>query len=421
MLIPITMPALSPTMKDGVIAKWTAEIGQSIEAGDVLCEITTDKATIEFESVEEGFLRKVFVQEGQKAEVNQVIALFSETSDEDISQYSLKKEKTQEPLDAPEETENANQPSTSAQLSSSFMTFAPIPSRRVHASKKEALRASPLARKLSEKQGLDLNSVKGSGPHGRILAEDLKLAQKQPLYKPKKDLLDLNELGSFEQIELTPMRQAISQRLQASKATIPHFSITDDVNADNLVSLRAQLKELGKKFTFNDFVMRAVALALSQHPEVNSGFNSQDNKIIRFKSVDLSIAISIDEGLITPIIFHADTKSLDELSYETKQLAFKARANKLKPEEFQGGSFTISNLGMFSVESFYPVINPPQAAILGIGGIKKVPIVKNETVVVGNVMKFTLAADHRVVDGTDGAKFLNTLKKLLENPAGLIA
>jgi pyruvate dehydrogenase E2 component (dihydrolipoamide acetyltransferase) len=419
MLIPITMPALSPTMKDGVIASWTATIGQEIEAGDVLCEIITDKATIEFESIEEGFLREIFVTEGQKADVNQVIALFSESLDEDISSFSIETTKIDESEDTLESQDVSTAVASAPVTTQNFMTFAPVPSRKVSIQASSGQRASPLARSRAKKEGLDLSTVRGSGPDGRILVDDLKLAKSKPIYAATKDV-DLSVLGAWSESELTPMRQAIATRLQASKSSIPHFSITDDVNCDNLVNLRGQLKALGKKYTFNDFVMRAVALALREHPEINAGFNSQDNKIIHFHSVDISIAISIDEGLITPIIFHADTKSMDDLSFESKSLALKARGFKLKPEEFQGGSFTISNLGMFGVESFYPVINPPQAAILGVGGIKKVPVIKDGQLVAGNVMKFTLAADHRVVDGADGAKFLNTLKLLLENPAGLL-
>jgi pyruvate dehydrogenase E2 component (dihydrolipoamide acetyltransferase) len=226
--------------------------------------------------------------------------------------------------------------------------------------------------------------------------------------------------GTYEEIALTPVRKVIGERLQASKISIPHYYITDEVRVDKLIDVRAQLKEAGLKVTYNDFVLRAVALALKKHPEINSGFNSENQTIIRFKTIDISLAVSIPEGLITPILFHANFKDIFTLSEEAKRLALRAKENSLKPEEYQGGSFTVSNLGMFGIKSFDAVINPPQAAILAVGGIFEKGVVEGGKLVPGSVMHLTLSLDHRVIDGAEGAKFLHTLKVFLTNPAILL-
>ncbi len=226
--------------------------------------------------------------------------------------------------------------------------------------------------------------------------------------------------GTYEEESLTPMRKIVGQRLQESKTFMPHFYVTQEVNAEPMVILREQLKAGGLKVTFNDLIVRATALTLKQHPEVNSGFNTVNSTLIRYKTIDISIAVSLPEGLITPIVRHADYKNLAEISSEVRSLAKRARDGKLAPEEFQGGSFTISNLGMFGVRDFIAVINPPQAAILAIGGIQDKPVVKDGQVVAGKTMSFTLSADHRVVDGVDSAKFLATFQNLVENPALLV-
>lgn len=423
MIIPIKLPKLSPTMEKGIIAKWLKKVGDQVKQGDILCTITTDKSTVEYESMEDGYLRKILVKEGEKALLNQDIALMTEKSQDDISSYQEEKAFVEETVTASAETKQQAQKETPA-VGIGIQGFAPVPPKEgVHFAfneERDFLLASPLAKKIAKEKGLDLNSVKGSGPHGRILAKDLELAQGASIVSIGPRSSPSLPPGTFEEEELTPMRRVIGERLHASKLSIPHYYVTDEILADKMMDLRAQLKEIGIKVTFNDFILRAVALALKKHPEVNSGYNSIDHKIIRFKTIDISLAVAIPDGLITPILFHADYKNIFELSEEAKRLAKKAKENSLLPEEYQGGSFTISNLGMYNISSFDAVINPPQAAILAIGGILEKPVAIKGKIELGHVMKITLSADHRVIDGADAAQFLASVKLLLENPANLI-
>jgi len=423
MIIPIKLPKLSPTMEHGVLAEWLKKEGDFVKEGDVLCKITTDKSTVEYESLENGYLRKIFVKAGDKAKLNQDIALFTETLDEDISTYKGEKpvqEQGEILTETTEEVEEKVKPETGLAVAA----FAPVPPKEgirfEYKDTKEFHLASPLAKKIAHEKGLDLYSVKGSGPHGRILAKDLEHAQKASLVSTGPRSTPSLPPGSFEEEALTPMRKVIGERLQASKISIPHYYVTTEILADKMIDIRLQLKAMGIKVTFNDFILRATALALKKHPTINSGFNSVEDKIIRFKTVDISLAVAIPDGLITPIIFHADYKSILELSQESKKLAKMAKENTLLPEEYQGGSFTISNLGMFNIKGFDAVINPPQAAILAIGGILEKPVVKKGAIQIGHTMELTLSSDHRVIDGADAAQFLNTVKTLLENPANLI-
>lgn len=420
----ITMPALSPTMEEGVIAKWLKQVGDRVEVGDALCEITTDKSTVEYQSLEEGFLRKIVVPEGGKALVNQGIAIFSATPNEDIAHYQLEEpnlvKKEGKPEAKEEREESPSLPKGGASITA--LAFAPVGPNRHYERREESdhLFASPLAKKIAREKGLDLTSVKGSGPHGRIVAKDLDSAQRKGLVSIGEQERSEELPGSYEEIELSPMRRVIGERLQASKMTIPHYYIRNEICASKLVDVRNQLKEVGVTLTYNDFVLRAVALALAKHPEINSGYNSVENRIIRFKTVDISLAVSIKEGLITPILFHANEQSIFELSRESRRLAKKAKEGTLQPYEYQGGSFTISNLGMFGITSFDAVINPPQAAILAVGGIIEKPICREGKIEAGHTLQLTLSLDHRVIDGAEGAAFLGMLKKLLENPASLL-
>lgn len=425
MPITITMPALSPTMTKGVIAAWLKKEGEKVEVGDVLCEITTDKSTVEFQSIEEGYLRKIVVSEKGSAVINQGIAVLTATKDEDIANYKLEEPNLKKAAPKQEATEEREEKKEERKEGSaiSIASFTPSPPKtwyRLPEREEGIPHASPLAKKLAKEKGLLLSSVKGSGPEGRVIAKDLEFAQKEGLSSYLRNDTPILAPGTYEEEELTPVRQIIGDRLQASKMTIPHYYLVDEIHADRMIDLRSQLKELGIKVSFNDFIIRATAIALKKHPIINSGYNSQDNKIIRFKTVDISMAVSIPEGLITPIIFHADRKNLVELSEEASILAKKARNGALKPEEYQGGSFTISNIGMYGISSFSAVINPPQAAILAVGAIKEKAIVKNSKIEIGNILKVTLSSDHRVIDGVDAAEFLVTLRRLLENPAALI-
>ncbi|MCB1135732.1 MAG: 2-oxo acid dehydrogenase subunit E2, partial [Chlamydiia bacterium] len=281
-------------------------------------------------------------------------------------------------------------------------------------------KASPLAKRLADEKGLDVRSVKGSGPGGRVLARDLDSAQPAAVvgFGPRA-VPDLAP-GTYEEESLTPMRKAISRRLQEAKTFIPHFYVRQSIEVSPLIRLREELKDLGHKVSFNDLITRACALALRQHPIVNSGFNTANNTITRYKTVDIAIAVAMEAGLITPILRHADYKTVAELSSETRELAKRARAGKLEPHEYQGGSFTISNLGMYGIDDFIAVINPPQGAILSVGGILDQPVVKDGQVVAGKVMNLILSSDHRVIDGAAAAEFLQTVRKYLEKPVALV-
>ena len=425
----LTMPKLSPTMEEGTITKWRKKVADHVKAGDVLFEVATDKATVEHSALDDGFLRKILVEDGGGAVVNQPVAIFTEKLDESIEGYIpeglipqtvLPVSASIEPvekisLSAPEirPATTSQQPAFVPELPLAGYVFPSIdPS--------SPIKASPLAKRLSVEKGIDIQTVKGSGPHGRVLSRDIGSGQPLAIVPFGHKGVPTIPPGTYEEIPLTPIRKVIAQRLQQSKSFIPHFYVSQDIDAGTMIALRDQLKILGHKITFNDLVIRAIALALKEHPEMNSGYNSVSSSIIRFKTIDIAVAVSIPSGLITPILRHADYKSIGQISAEVKLLAQKAKEGKLLREEYVGGSFTLSNLGMFGVSGFIGVINPPQAGILCIGGIEDKPIIKNGMVVPGKSMTITLSADHRVVDGADGAKFIKTVQKYLENPAALV-
>lgn len=426
----VTMPKLSPTMEEGTIASWHKKEGDYVEAGELLLEIATDKATLEFLALDAGFLRKILVPDGKSAHVNQAIAVFTTDKNESIEGFPKEEPK---PVEAPknaapqtdqkqaEPIQSASAPATTI-AKATFQPERPLENYTFNypAENENRMASSPLARSLAKEKGLDIASVKGTGPGGRIVKADLENAQPLANFSFSRSKAPTETPGSYTEEELSPVRKVIATRLQESKSFIPHFYVNQLVNVDALVSLREQLKAVGHNVTFNDFVIKACAFALRKHPVVNSGFNSVNNTIIHFKTIDISVAVTIDVGLITPIIRHADYKNLGEISVEMKALGKKAKTGKLKPEEFKGGSFTVSNMGMFGVSGFGAIINPPQSAILAISGIQEQPVVKNGAVVVGKVMNITLSADHRVVDGVAGAEFIKTVQQYLENPATLL-
>ena len=433
----LTMPKLSPTMEEGTIVKWHKKEGDEVKSGDVLFEVATDKATVEHSALDDGYIRKILAPEGSEAKVNQPVAITTETADESIEGYEPEGIAAQPPKqgEAPaaaaptEEAQPAAQPAaTSAMTEPGFAPEPPLQNYKFEfaSSPQEKAFATPLAKKIAKEQGLDLSGVKGTGPGGRVMKQDLALAQKGSKVSFGSQKAPKIVPGTFQEEKLTPMRKAIGQRLQASKTFIPHFYVTQEVNAKPMTLVREQLKNMDLKVTFNDFVIRACALALRDHPVVNSGFNSTNQSIIRFETIDISIAVTIDEGLITPIIHHADYKNLGQISAQVKSLATLAKEGKLQPEQYKGGSFTISNLGMFGINCFTAVINPPQAAILAVGGIVDKPVVEyvdsaeEYRVVPGKTMELVLSCDHRVVDGVDGAKFIKTVQGYLENPAILL-
>jgi pyruvate dehydrogenase E2 component (dihydrolipoamide acetyltransferase) len=382
----LTMPKLSPTMENGTIAAWHKKVGDKVEPGDLLIEVSTDKATVEHSALDGGYLRKILVEAGGDAAVNQPIAIFTETAEE--------------PFDAPLETSKIEPKKVE-------VPKAAVPQPAV---KKDEARviASPLAKKLASDKGIDLSKLQGTGPGGRIVSRDLPQAKSAV------------PAGTFEEEALTPIRKVIAERLQQAKMTIPHFYVTLEVDVEPLIHLREQLSQLEKKVSLNDLVVKACSLALQDHPGVNSGFNAKNNTIIRFKSIDISIAVSVESGLITPIVPQADLKSVTEISSTIRALAKKAREGKLKPEEFQGGSFTVSNLGMYGITEFQAIINPPQAAILAVSSVVDKPVIKNGEIVKGKTMNLTVSVDHRVIDGVLAAQFLKSVQKYIENPISLI-
>lgn len=424
----VTMPKLSPTMEEGTIVKWHKKVGEHVASGDLLVEVATDKATVEYNALDEGYLRLILVPEKGPALVNQAIAVMTETAHEKIEGYQPEgvRVEAKTPEVKPEERRSSTvavkaSPAGAGLQSPSFVPEPPLEGYEfaffMEGGRKKV---SPLARKLAREKGLDLAAVRGSGPGGRVTSQDLDLAQPDQLvsFAPREVPTEIP--GSYEEVALTPMRKAVGQRLQQSKTFIPHFYVSQEVDAEPLVQLRDQLKEGNLKVTFNDFVLRASALALREHPGVNSGFNSENQSILLFKTVDISVAVTVEGGLITPIVRHADYKNLGEISLEVKSLAAKAKLGKLDPEEYKGGSFTISNLGMFGISQFTAVINPPQSAILAVAGIEDCVRIKNGQAILGKKMMINLSVDHRVVDGAEAAKFIKTIQKYLENPALLV-
>lgn len=424
----VTMPKLSPTMAEGMIVKWHKKEGEQIAAGDLLLEIATDKATVEHNALDEGWLRKILIPEGGQAIVNQPIAICSETLEESIEGYqpvgasatapSLDKapdqvaktaEKAAVPQAEAEQPPAAPQPTQPSPLAPQAQST-PTPQR---------ILASPLAKKLAKAQNLDLSTVKGTGPGGRIVKRDLD--QAKPLAgAATRSVRPQIPAGSYTEILLTPMRKVIAKRLQEAKATIPHFYVQQNIHAEALIAVREQLKLFGHHVTFNDLTIKACALALSRHPDVNSGFDPVKNCLLRFQTVDVAVAVGTPGGLVTPIITYADSKTILEISAEAKSLAVKAKEGKLQPHEYQGGSFTISNLGMFGVHSFKAILNPPQAAILAVSAIEDAAVIKNGVVAPGKIMTITLSVDHRAIDGVAAAQFIRTIQKYLENPAPLL-
>lgn len=410
-------------MQEGTIAKWHKKVGDKVEAGDLLLEVATDKATVEYTALDEGFLRKILIPDNGHAIVNQPIAIFTKQPNESIEKYipegTIPKEEKKEEI-APQEKQTAKPISTPGAV------FHPEPPLKDYefafptASVPKRIPASPLAKKLAKEKGLDLTTVKGSGPGGRVISHDLNLAQSDQVVTFGRREKPSIAPGTFEEAALSPMRKVIAQRLQQAKNSIPHIYVHQEIDAAPLSCARDQLKNGNLKVSINDFVIRAVALALREHPNCNSGFNAATQSILLFKTIDISVAVSVEGGLITPIIRHADYKNIGEISLEMKELAARARSGKLEEAEYKGGSFTISNMGMYGITDFCAIINPPQAAILAVGGIEDCARVQNGQVVAGKKMHLVVSADHRVIDGSDAAKWLKSVQKYLENPALLI-
>lgn len=424
----LTMPKLSPTMEEGTISTWFKKEGDLVKPGDLLIEVATDKAQVEFHAIDEGYLRKILIPSGAEAVVNQNIAVFSEKKQDKIDaflkQIEPKKEKAAKLFEQTDKHENKKIPSSES-ASMSFMTFeayGPIDEDvfSFPTEPQSRIKASPLAKKMADEKGLDIASVKGSGPGGRVIEKDLELAQKKALMGFSLPQAPKIKAGTYSEQSLSPMRKVIAQRLQAAKASIPHYYVSEKIDAGNLNDLKDQLKSSSIKLSVNDLILKACALALKQHPNINCGFNSKTNSIIEFKTIDISVAVSVESGLITPIIYHADCKNVGQIAQEVRHLAGLAKKGKLAPYQYQGGSFTVSNLGMYGISDFKAVINPPQAAILAVSALRDEPIVKDGKVVPGKTMSMCLSSDHRVIDGAQAAEFMRTLKNILQAPAILL-
>lgn len=425
----ITMPKLSPTMERGVIVKWHKKEGDAIREGDVLFEVATDKATIEYQAIDRGFLRQIIVVEGKEALLNDPVAIFTTTKDESFDSFAKEKipdeqhvfdEKNSKTPTEKDRVPAKKEEKTHTISGAGFVPEPPLTHYQFNWKEDGSIFASPLAKKLASENNIDLTSIKGSGPGGRIVSKDVNTGLSQTWSNFTSKSIPTIPPGTYEEENMSPMRRAIGDRLAESKTFIPHFYVQQMIDMKKIIDIRNSLKESGLNVTYNDFILRAVALALREHPEVNSGFNSVNQKIIRFKTIDVAIAVSIPDGLFTPIIRHADYKNLGQLATEVKTLVKLAQVGKLAPEQYRGGSFTISNLGMFGIENFQAVINPPQAAILAVGGISDHIFVREDRMIPSKVLRVSLSSDHRVIDGTDAAKFLVCVQQFLENPARLL-
>ena len=430
----ILMPALSPTMEEGVLAKWHVKVGDVVSAGDVIAEIETDKATMEVEAVDEGEVTDILVAEGTEGvKVNTPIARLKDeggaAAPKPVEKPAAKTEGAPKAEAAPAADE-APKPATSA---------APAPAAPKSDSG-DRIFSSPLARRIAAQNGVDLKSIKGTGPHGRIVKRDVEAAGKastQPATassaspaataaEPRK-AQSLAQMGipdgSYDLIPLDGMKKAVARRMVDSVQNVPHFPLFIDCEIDQLMAVRAKVNKMlepqGIKVSVNDFVIKAAALALKMVPEANASYTPEG--IAMHHNADVSMAVAIDGGLITPIIKKAETKGLAQIATESKDLAKRARDRKLKPEEFQGGTFSVSNLGMFGIKQFTSIINEPQGCIMSVGAGEQRAVVKNGQVVPATVMTVTLTCDHRVVDGATGARFLQAFKPLIEDPVAMLA
>lgn len=407
----IRMPRMSDTMTEGVFVKWLKKIGDTVKSGDVLAEVETDKATMELESFQEGVLLHIGVEAGQAAAIDSIIAILGKQG-EDISSILANEKKSDKVATNTSSKSDSNESKPAEKTSDSIVVndVAAIDGR---------LKASPLAKNIAKEKGINLSAVQGSGEGGRIVKRDVE--QLSPSSKPAVSTSMVVNSGteSFSDTTLTNMRKTIARRLSESKHTAPHFYLTIAIQMDKAIEARKSINAKGDvKISINDLVVKACSVALLKHPTINSSW--MQDFIRTNHHVHIGVAVAIEDGLIVPVIKFANTKSLSAISSETKILVDKARNKQLKPDEFSGNTFTISNLGMFGIDEFTAIINPPDACILAVGGISETPIVQNGNIVIGNIMKVTLSCDHRVVDGASGAAFLNTLKELLEEPIKMI-
>ena len=424
------MPRLSDTMTEGVVAKWHKKIGDTVNEGDLLAEIETDKATMEFEAFpgQEGKLLYIGTGEGETAPVDTVLAILGDEGEDIESLKAAEAAPAEAPAEevAPEPVEAPEPAEAPAPAPAPVATSAAAPAPAAPVTTDSGVKASPLARKLAADRGIDLNMVQGSGDHGRIVKRDVDSfnpafhTSAQPGAAAAAPAPSAPAgVENYTDYPVSQMRKVIAKRLSESKFTAPHFYVTMDIDMDNAIAARKAMNASGEvKISFNDLVVKATALALKKHPAVNSSWMED---FIRINDhVHIGVAVAIEDGLLVPVLRHADQMALSHISTSVKDLAGKAKDKKLQPSDWEGNTFTISNLGMFGVEEFTAIVNPPDAGILAVGGIKQVPVVKDGQVVPGNVMKVTLSLDHRVADGASGAAFLQSLKAYLENPVTML-
>jgi pyruvate dehydrogenase E2 component (dihydrolipoamide acetyltransferase) len=435
MSINILMPALSPTMTEGKLAKWHVKVGDEVKSGQVICEIETDKATMEVEAVDEGKIGQIVVAEGaEEVKVNAVIAILLEEGETEVKGAPAPAAAAAAPAPQVEPAAaQASSSSSSGPRASSAPTSAQDASGpKQHEPGSQRIFASPLAKRIASEKGIDLAGLKGSGPNGRIVRADVESAKPgapgapaaapKAAPRPAPAAQPIFTAPGDQRIPHTAVRKVIARRMLESKQTVPHFYLTVECEIDGLLAARAAINEALRKkdgrVSVNDMVIKASAKALRDHPECNASWT--EDETIQYGAVDISVAVATDRGLITPIVRNADMKGVAQIALEMKDLAARAKTGKLKLEEFQGGGFTISNLGMFGVKEFAAIINPPQAMILAVGAGEERVVARNGQMVIRNMMSCTLAVDHRVVDGAMGAQFLQTLKVYIEQPAAML-
>jgi len=442
MAINITMPALSPTMEEGTLAKWLVKEGDTVSSGDIIAEIETDKATMEVEAVDEGTIAKILVEAGAEGvKVNEVIAILAEEGEDTSSvkapaKQDAPKDNKAEAAPKSEETKPAPKTEASAPAKQADSAITPSKSPLPSANASDGrIKASPLARRIAEMKGLDLSGLKGTGPRGRIIKRDVENAKAAPAgasmgAAAQPDGLILPQIlddrvyapDSYELVPLDGMRKTVAKRLTTSFMQVPHFPLNIDLELDHLLASRAAINAAareGVKVSVNDMLIKAAAMALMDEPDCNASYT--DKGIAYHKHANVSVAVAIDGGLITPVIFDAETKGLAEISEEMKDLAGRARERKLKPQEYSGGTFSISNLGMFGIKSFASIINPPEGMILSVGaGEKRAVVDAKGNIAARTVMTVTLTCDHRVVGGAEGAKWLQAFKRYVETPEAML-
>ena len=412
----IRMPKLSDTMVEGVVAEWHKKVGDKIEEGELIADIETDKATMEFESFQDGVLLYIGIEKGQTAPVDSILAILGDKGEDfqSLIDNDTPPAATSEPAAVTPVAETSVVP-VAETTSNSQPVLAPIINDG-------PFKASPLAKKLADEKGIDLNTVIGTGDNGRIVKSDIDnyRAPSANSYKGGSEVAVVSGQESYTEVPISQMRKTIARRLSESKFTAPHFYLSIEVDMDNVMTSRKAVNAAQDvKVSFNDFIVKAAAVALKKHPLVNSSW--LNDKIRYNEHVNIGVAVAVEDGLLVPVVRFADTLSLPQISKTVKDFAGKARDKKLQPQDWEGNTFSISNLGMYGIESFTAIINPPDAAIMAIGGIIEKPVVKNGQIVPGHRMKVTLSCDHRVVDGAMGSEFLNTFKSMLEEPVLMMA